>query len=151
MLQPFISFVSLNIPLGINVYCAPSSTLLINIFSDMVINAIDTEARAAAMASSTNDDPNEGNDPWQMKTMLTSSIPVVEGCMNIFCDGFTAKTDLQDVANVDIMVGCGSSPAELSRLHIKKNFASTSLIPLQSSKSISLQTESPLLQEMSSN
>eukprot|EP00961_Rhodomonas_salina_P119277 1605065-Rhodomonas_salina.1 len=62
-----------------------------------------------------------------MKTTLSASIPVVAGGINIFCDGITAKTDLKDVANADIVVGSASSDAELTRLRILEDVASTQL------------------------
>eukprot|EP00961_Rhodomonas_salina_P093416 1257196-Rhodomonas_salina.1 len=66
-----------------------------------------------------------------MKTTLSASVPVVRGGINIFCDGITAKTDLRvkDVANVHIIVGSAASVAELSRLQIVKDAASTQLSP----------------------
>mmetsp|Transcript_15046 Transcript_15046/g.30313 ORF Transcript_15046/g.30313 Transcript_15046/m.30313 type:complete len:1145 (+) Transcript_15046:57-3491(+) len=114
------SFVSFNIPLGIGYYPDPSNTLSNNIFVDMVISAVDEDATGT---------PNDGDAPGQMKTTLTASIPVVEGGVNIFCDGYTAKTDLKDVANADIVVGSASSSDELTRLRIKANVASTQLSP----------------------
>eukprot|EP00287_Rhodomonas_sp_CCMP768_P025242 CAMPEP_0202852928 /NCGR_PEP_ID=MMETSP1389-20130828/90220_1 /ASSEMBLY_ACC=CAM_ASM_000865 /TAXON_ID=302021 /ORGANISM="Rhodomonas sp., Strain CCMP768" /LENGTH=604 /DNA_ID=CAMNT_0049531463 /DNA_START=38 /DNA_END=1850 /DNA_ORIENTATION=- len=74
------SFVSFNIPLGIGYYPDPSNTLSNNIFVDMVISAVDESATGT---------PNDGDAPGQMKTTLTASIPVVEGGVNIFCDGYT--------------------------------------------------------------
>jgi len=115
-------FVSFNIPLGFEVFDGQASNdLSNNIFVDFVVNAVDTDAKD-------NDaNPNAGQRPWQMKTTLSASIPIVAGGLNIFCDGFTAKTDLKDVANVDIVVGTANSPAELTRLRILEDVASTVL------------------------
>jgi len=112
------NFVSYNIPLGVDWYPEPSNDLSQNVFVHMVINALD---------SSGCDNPNQGCDPLQVKTTLFGSIPVVEGGINIFCDGVRAKTDLVDVANADIVVGTAASQSELSRLRILKDIASTSL------------------------
>eukprot|EP00961_Rhodomonas_salina_P113913 1532049-Rhodomonas_salina.1 len=100
-----------------------ASDLSQNIFVSMVINAVDLHAKAAAQTPL----PNAGGAPWQMKTTLTASIPVIDGGINIFCDGLVSKTDLKDVANADIVVGSASSSAEFSRLRIKKDIASTQL------------------------
>eukprot|EP00286_Rhodomonas_abbreviata_P019716 CAMPEP_0181309238 /NCGR_PEP_ID=MMETSP1101-20121128/11908_1 /TAXON_ID=46948 /ORGANISM="Rhodomonas abbreviata, Strain Caron Lab Isolate" /LENGTH=1439 /DNA_ID=CAMNT_0023415711 /DNA_START=17 /DNA_END=4336 /DNA_ORIENTATION=+ len=117
------SFVSFNIPLGIDFYDPPSASLSNNIFVDMVISAVDTVQMGDAAA----DAPNDGGAAWQMKTTLSASIPVVEGGVNIFCDGLTSKTDLKDVVDVDIVVGSAEDGSELARLPIKANIASTQL------------------------
>jgi len=123
------SFASFNIPLGVDWYDTTpegqAETLSNNVFVHMVISAVDTQARAAADPT----DPNAGEAPWQMKTTLSASIPVVRGGVNIFCDGITAKTDLKDVANADIVVGSAVNASELSRLRIKADIASTQLAP----------------------
>eukprot|EP00961_Rhodomonas_salina_P118128 1589889-Rhodomonas_salina.1 len=94
------SFVSFNIPLGFDVLDGmASSDLSKNVFVSFVVNALDTDSNVGGSASPT---PNQGDDPMQMKTTLTASIPIVAGGINIFCDGVTAKTDLKDVANVDV-------------------------------------------------
>jgi len=119
------SFVSFNIPLGFDVLDGmASSDLSNNVFVSFVVNALDTDSNVGGSAGPT---PNEGDDPTQMKTTLTASIPIVAGGINIFCDGVTAKTDLKDVANVDIVVGTANSTAELSRLRIIEDIASTDL------------------------
>eukprot|EP00961_Rhodomonas_salina_P000998 14173-Rhodomonas_salina.1 len=83
-------FVSFNIPLGSEILDGEAARdLSNNIFVDLVVNALDTEATGT---------PNNGADPQQMKTRLTASIPIVAGGVNIFCDGVTAKTDLKDGA-----------------------------------------------------
>jgi len=117
-------FVSFNIPLGKEVFANPSNALDQNIFVDMVISARDTDPSTGGSAGPT---PNEGDDPMQMKTTLTASIPIVSGGINIFCDGVTAKTDLKNVANADIVVGSAKDLNELSRLRIIKDVASTAL------------------------
>jgi len=118
-------FVSFNVPLGIDWLPAASTDLSANVFVDMVVSAIDQTQIAVAAAS-----PNAGAPPEQMKTTLTASIPVVAGGVNIFCDGITAKTDLKDVANADIIIGSAGLDAELSRLRILVDVASTDLGPV---------------------
>jgi len=132
-------FVSFNIPLGSMVLDnKASNTLSNNIFVDMVINAIDEEARAGA-------DPGAGENPWQVKTTLTASIPIVDGGINIFCDGIVAKTDLKDVANADIIVGSAKNGNELTRLRIIKDIASTDLASVESAQIDTDSIESALL------
>lgn len=116
-------FVSFNIPLGIDFFGAGSNALDNVVFVNFVVNALDLDAKRDELV------PNNGDAPWQMKTTLTASIPVVAGGINVFCDGITAKTDLQDVANVHIVVGSAVNASELSRLRIKENIASTQLDP----------------------
>jgi len=111
-------FVSFNIPLGSDWYPDPSETLDHNVFVHMVINALDKSGCTA---------PNSGCEPLQVKTTLSGSIPVVDGGLNIFCDGVRAKTDLKDVANADIVVGTAGLEEELTRLRVLENIASTSL------------------------
>jgi len=119
-------FVSYNIPLGIDFFPSPEQDLSANIFVHMVVSAIvKPEFRQGAMGLQ----PNEGGDPFQMKTTLSASIPVVAGGINIFCDGLVSKTDLRDVADVDIVVGSAVNATELSRLRIMKDIASTQLDP----------------------
>jgi len=118
-------FVSFNIPLGMDYFPITKNDLSNNIFVDMVVSATVLPAFRDSSAF------NEGGDPTQMKTTLTASIPVVEGGINIFCDGLVSKTDLKDVSNADIVVGSASSLEELSRLRIKKDIASTQLDPSQ--------------------
>eukprot|EP00961_Rhodomonas_salina_P269592 3642214-Rhodomonas_salina.1 len=114
-------FVSFNIPLGFEVFDnQASSTLENNIFVSMVINALDKGPNAGA-------NPNQGQNPMQMKTTLDASIPIVAGGINIFCDGITAKTDLKDVANADIIVGSAANATELTRLRIIEDVANTNL------------------------
>eukprot|EP00961_Rhodomonas_salina_P231811 3131790-Rhodomonas_salina.2 len=80
-------FVSFNIPLGKEIFDGQASnTLSNNIFVDFVVNALDPTATGT---------PNNGDAPGQMKTTLTASIPIVDGGVNIYCDGVTAKTDLK--------------------------------------------------------
>eukprot|EP00961_Rhodomonas_salina_P031693 427301-Rhodomonas_salina.1 len=62
-----------------------------------------------------------------MKTTLLASIPVVDGGVNIFCDGITAKTDLKDVADMDLVIGTASNATELTRLTIYQDIASSNL------------------------
>eukprot|EP00961_Rhodomonas_salina_P026180 353652-Rhodomonas_salina.1 len=93
-----------------------------------------------------------------MKTTLTASIPIVAGGVNIFCDGFTAKTDLKDgelsrlcgrrarcIANADIIVGTASGADELTRLRIIENVASTDLSAVNST-----QIDTPSIESVSS-
>lgn len=59
------------------------------IFLHFAVNAVDAWA------------PNTvggGDDPMQtrMKTTLSASILIADGGLSIFCDTFTAKTDLKD-------------------------------------------------------
>jgi hypothetical protein len=122
------SFVAFNIPLGIgspddlvtelgDYLGAGADDLSENIFVHMVIAAEDTTCT----------DPSEGS--CIMKTTLSASIPIVTGGINIFCDGLTAKTDLRDVADVDIVVGTANGLAELSRLMIKTDVTDSALNP----------------------
>jgi len=134
-------FVSFNIPLGFEVFDGQASSQLNNnIFVDFVVNAIDTDARDKDVTN-----PNGGQAPWQMKTTLTASIPIVDGGINIFCDGFTAKTDLKDVANVDIVVGSAADKEELTRLRILQDIASTDLDVVASSRIDTPSIESGLM------
>jgi hypothetical protein len=138
-------FVVFNIPLGSEVFDNQASNdLSNNIFVDFVINAVDTEARAKALAGNAQN-PNQGAAPWQMKTTLSASIPIVAGGVNTFCDGVTAKTDLKDVADVDIIVGTANSDAELTRLRILSNLASTQLETVESAEINTDSIESGLL------
>eukprot|EP00961_Rhodomonas_salina_P101647 1367359-Rhodomonas_salina.3 len=120
-------FVSFNIPLGFQVFDGQASNSLENnIFVSMVINALDK------MNAGPN--PNGGDNPMQMKTTLEASIPIVDGGVNIFCDGITAKTDLKDVASADIIVGSAASRAELTRLRILQDIANTNLDSVSSAR-----------------
>jgi hypothetical protein len=101
------SFVSYNIPLGVNWLPDPSSDLSENVFVSMVVQAENKDAIAGTVALSN-----------ITKTTLNAAIPVVQGGVNIFCDGVTAKTDLKDVANVEIIIGSAETVDELSRLKI---------------------------------
>lgn len=117
-------FVVFNVPLGIDYFSIPEGGgLAVSsvVFVEMVVSAVDNDARADGEL------PNDGNDPEQMKTTLSAAIPVVRGGVNIFCDALVAKTDLKDVANADLIVGSASSSAELSRLRIFEDIASTNL------------------------
>ena len=123
------SFVSFNIPLGFQVFDEQASDTLGNsIFVHMVINAIDDIAKGVQTT------PNDGEAPWQMKTTLSASIPIVDGGLNIFCDGVTAKTDLKDVATADIIVGSASDTDELSRLRVIKDVTSSNLDAISSTQ-----------------
>eukprot|EP00961_Rhodomonas_salina_P207393 2799357-Rhodomonas_salina.1 len=114
-------FVSFNIPLGFEVFDGQASNALDNnIFVSMVINALDQGPTAGP-------DPNSGDPAMQMKTTLEASIPIVDGGVNIFCDGITAKTDLKDVASADIIVGSAANVTELTRLRIIEDIANTNL------------------------
>lgn len=115
-------FVSFNIPLGIDWLPAASGNLDSNVFVDMVVSVIDQDQIDVVGGT-----PNAGDDAEQMKTTLTASIPVVDGGVNIFCDGLTAKTDLLDVANADLIIGSASSNDEMSRLRILVDVASGNL------------------------
>merc|ERR1711966_429266 len=108
------NFVSFNIPLGIgeptgltttlgDYLGAGANDLSDNIFVHMVIAAEDTTCTEPTSASCV------------MKTTLSASIPIVQGGINIFCDGIAAKTDLREVADVDIVVGTAKDSSELSR------------------------------------
>jgi len=134
-------FVSFNIPLGSEVFDGQAANdLSNNIFVDFVINAIDDDAREEDVTS-----PNGGQAPWQVKTTLSASIPIVAGGINIFCDGITAKTDLKDVADADIIVGSAASEDELTRLRIVENIASTSLDAVSSTQIDTASIESALM------
>jgi len=130
-------FVSFNIPLGFEVFDGMASNdLSNNIFVEFVVNALDTTATGA---------PNSGDDPMQMKTTLTASIPIVDGGVNIFCDGVVAKTDLKDVADVDIVVGSAVNASELTRLRILEDIASTDLSSVSSQRIDTASIESALM------
>eukprot|EP00286_Rhodomonas_abbreviata_P027165 CAMPEP_0181304788 /NCGR_PEP_ID=MMETSP1101-20121128/9353_1 /TAXON_ID=46948 /ORGANISM="Rhodomonas abbreviata, Strain Caron Lab Isolate" /LENGTH=1307 /DNA_ID=CAMNT_0023410601 /DNA_START=14 /DNA_END=3937 /DNA_ORIENTATION=- len=120
-------FVSFNIPLGIDYLGVDQSDaspdLSMNVFVDMVISAVDNTASVVA------GDPNEGGAAQQMKTTLTASIPVVDGGVNLFCDGVVAKTDLKDVAKATLIIGTASTPAELLRLTIFEDIANSAMSP----------------------
>jgi hypothetical protein len=147
-------FAVINIPLGIEYFDSASSAMDHNVFVHMVISAFDDDAYNAYEQSGgywynitedyvyneespvyedwfytsvyydEGDAPNKGGDPFQMKTTLSASIPIVEGGINIFCDMYQAKTDLKDVADMDIVVGTGTA-SEWSRLQILENVASS--------------------------
>jgi len=132
-------FVSFNIPLGIDWLPSATSDLSENVFVDMVVSVIDTVE--IGMGST----PNAGGPAHQMKTTLTASIPVVEGGVNIFCDGITAKTDLKDVVDADIIVGSAATEAELSRLTMLLNVASSELTTVETQTIATDSIESGLL------
>eukprot|EP00961_Rhodomonas_salina_P105114 1415656-Rhodomonas_salina.3 len=102
----------------------PNKELSENIFVSMVINAVDLVAKAAAGTAL----PNQGGAPWQMKTTLTASIPVIEGGINIFCDGLTAKTDLKDVADADIVSILATNTVICSRMLKLRSWLRCSLL-----------------------
>jgi hypothetical protein len=101
------SFVSYNIPLGVDWLPEATSDLSENIFVSLVVQAQNAEAIAGEVELSN-----------ITKTTLNAAIPVVAGGVNIFCDGVTAKTDLKDVANAVIIVGSAETDDEFSRLRI---------------------------------
>merc|ERR1711966_584778 len=134
------NFVSFNIPLGISEPTqvndddlrrtlttslgdyfgegvGASNDLSNNIFVHMVIAAEDTTCT----------DPSSGS--CVMRTTLSASIPIVQGGINIFCDGIAAKTDLREVADVDIVVGTAKDSSELSNLEIKVDVTDSVLNP----------------------
>merc|ERR1711966_508253 len=122
------NFVSFNIPLGIGESTDLTTTLVDylgagandlsdNIFVHMVIAAEDK----------TCEEPSSGS--CVMRTTLSASIPIVSGGINIFCDGIAAKTDLREVADVDIVVGTAKDSSELSRLEIKVDVTDSALNP----------------------
>merc|ERR1711966_57249 len=122
------NFVSFNIPLGIGESTDLTTTLVDylgagandlsdNIFVHMVIAAEDTTCT----------DPSSGS--CVMRTTLSASIPIVSGGINIFCDGIAAKTDLREVADVDIVVGTAKDSSELSNLEIKVDVTDSALNP----------------------
>mmetsp|Transcript_28804 Transcript_28804/g.68867 ORF Transcript_28804/g.68867 Transcript_28804/m.68867 type:complete len:1587 (+) Transcript_28804:96-4856(+) len=117
------SFVSFNIPLGIDWLPEEDNSLANNVFVHLVVTAEDKIARGSGMS------PNSGSAPWQMKTTLFASIPVVQGGRQIFCDAITAKTDLQDVVNATLMFGSGNGQDELTRLRIFEDIGSSVLEP----------------------
>merc|ERR1711966_567422 len=94
-----------------------SNDLSNNIFVHMVIAAEDTTCT----------DPSSGS--CVMRTTLSASIPIVMGGINIFCDGIAAKTDLREVADVDIVVGTAKDSSELSNLPIKVDVTDSALNP----------------------
>jgi hypothetical protein len=121
-------FVSFNIPIGVgdsgslttvlgDYIGAGADDLSDNIFVHMVIAAEDENCASPTAKSCI------------MRTTLSASIPIVAGGQNIFCDGLTAKTDLRDVADVDIVVGTAANGVELSRLMIKVNVTDSALNP----------------------
>jgi len=117
-------FVAFNVPLGIDWLPSASASLASNVFLDMIVSVVDQEQIGVPNAS-----PNAGAPPEQMKTTLTASISVVEGGINIFCDGITAKTDLKDVANADIIIGSAGLESEMGQLRILQDVASSDLQP----------------------
>merc|ERR1711906_20212 len=72
-------------------------------------------------------DPSSGS--CVMRTTLSAPIPIVQGGINIFCDGIAAKTDLREVADVDIVVGTAKDSSELSNLEIKVDVTDSALNP----------------------
>jgi hypothetical protein len=120
------SFVSFNIPLGIDWLPGAADDLSQNVFVDLAITAELSEPQTTAAAN---------DQAEQFKTRLTGNVPVVTGGRNIFCDLVTAKTDLVDVADLDLIIGTARSGAELSRLSIKEDLAN-SMVNRQSSTRI---------------
>jgi len=116
-------FAVFNIPLGIDWFPSTTADLSKNVFVSLVVSAVDKAAQSRGTT------PNAGEDAWQMKTTLLASIPVVDGGVNIFCDGITAKTDLVDVVQVDLILGSAASDDELSRLRIFEDIANSDLTP----------------------
>lgn len=47
--------------------------------------------------------PNAGEDPWQAKTPLYVTFPIVEGGVTVFCDCMV-KADMVEMANTDVTV-----------------------------------------------
>eukprot|EP00286_Rhodomonas_abbreviata_P024878 CAMPEP_0181303972 /NCGR_PEP_ID=MMETSP1101-20121128/8872_1 /TAXON_ID=46948 /ORGANISM="Rhodomonas abbreviata, Strain Caron Lab Isolate" /LENGTH=1212 /DNA_ID=CAMNT_0023409639 /DNA_START=371 /DNA_END=4009 /DNA_ORIENTATION=- len=115
-------FVVFNIPLGIGWIPKPSNTLDRNVFVELVVTAEDKDAI----------DGVAGNNAEQMKTTLFSSIPVVQGGVNIFCDAITSKTDLQEVVDAVLVVGSAATPGEFERIRVFDNMASSTLGPKES-------------------
>ena len=117
------AFVAFNIPLGVGWLPAPDASLAENVFVELVVQADDKQAKASGGS------PNNGDAPWQMKTTLFASIPVVAGGVNVFCDQVTAKTDLQDVVMATLVFGSANDVDELSRLKIVDDIGSSVLTP----------------------
>lgn len=105
------SFISFNVPLGTDWLPEPSDQLDSNVFVEFALNVKDT------------------SDGQVKRTKVQASIPVVEGGINQFCDLVAAKTDLQDVANVDIVIGTAMTYDKISRLRILTDVASTGATP----------------------
>mmetsp|Transcript_8825 Transcript_8825/g.14171 ORF Transcript_8825/g.14171 Transcript_8825/m.14171 type:complete len:1413 (-) Transcript_8825:110-4348(-) len=118
-------FVSFNIPIGIDGSSdappgldPPAADLSSNVFVEMVVQVQLVASERTAAGS---------DKAEQIKTTLRGSIPIVEGGVNIFCDSLVAKTDLQDVVAVHIIMGSAESEGEWSRLSIHENVGDSTL------------------------
>ena len=109
-------FVTYNIPLGIDWLPAESETLENFVFVHLVVTA---DSKTAPV-----------NDALQMKTTISAEIPVVEGGRYIFCDGVTAKTDLQDVVKATLIFGTARDELEYTRLRVMEDVGSSVLRPV---------------------
>jgi len=108
-------FVTFNIPLGIDWLPAESATLENFVFVHLVVTA---DSKTAPVG-----------DALQMKTTISAEIPVVEGGRYMFCDGITAKTDLQDVVSATLIFGTARDDSEYTRLRVMEDVGSSVLDP----------------------
>eukprot|EP00961_Rhodomonas_salina_P006255 84725-Rhodomonas_salina.1 len=134
------NFVSFNVPLGIDWLPKPSSDLSEKVYVQMVVSVVDAVQQEVRGANA-----NNGDAPEQLKTTLTSTVPVVAGGVNVFCDGITAKTDLTDVVTVDLILGSASSSDELSRLQVMSDIGASVLRPQEPTEANSDSIESGLM------
>eukprot|EP00286_Rhodomonas_abbreviata_P022713 CAMPEP_0181307398 /NCGR_PEP_ID=MMETSP1101-20121128/10856_1 /TAXON_ID=46948 /ORGANISM="Rhodomonas abbreviata, Strain Caron Lab Isolate" /LENGTH=1245 /DNA_ID=CAMNT_0023413607 /DNA_START=113 /DNA_END=3850 /DNA_ORIENTATION=+ len=128
------NFVEFQIPLGMDYLPPPSGFMDVNVFVSMVIQV-------------ENIDPDRTTGEIT-KTTLNAAIPVVAGGENIFCDGVTAKADLQDLAKAIILVGTAGIESELARIQIigeEEPIASSVLAPASPVQINSVSIESGLL------
>jgi len=120
-------FVNFNIPLGIDwLPEEPDYEDVVDkyVYVHLVVTAEDQDAKSSGMAL-----PNDGGDPWQMKTTIFAEIPVVAGGRYKYCDAIVAKTDLKDVVNATLIFGTARNEDEWTRLRVFNDVASTSLQP----------------------
>eukprot|EP00961_Rhodomonas_salina_P192215 2593645-Rhodomonas_salina.1 len=94
-------FVSINIPLGVDVFDEKVSTDPLNfLFVQLGVNAVQIVGQAAG-----GDVDAQNNDsPLQTRTAgtLTLQCPILVGTFNKHCNGVTVKMDLKDVASMDM-------------------------------------------------
>eukprot|EP00286_Rhodomonas_abbreviata_P015936 CAMPEP_0181316116 /NCGR_PEP_ID=MMETSP1101-20121128/15724_1 /TAXON_ID=46948 /ORGANISM="Rhodomonas abbreviata, Strain Caron Lab Isolate" /LENGTH=2299 /DNA_ID=CAMNT_0023423343 /DNA_START=79 /DNA_END=6978 /DNA_ORIENTATION=- len=63
------------------------------------------------------------------RSNLKFQIPITRAGSNVFCDSVFEQVELRNMVNVDLIVGSGVTSAELDRLRIFENLASTDLVP----------------------
>lgn len=131
-------FVAFNIPAGMDWFPAAANDLSQQVFVSAVVQVQNENAMDGT-------DPDASNIT---KTTITAAIPVVQGGINIFCDGIAAATDLTDVARAVIIVGSAEDESEITRLRIfgeDEDITSSAVGPTTSKKIDTDSIESALM------